>query len=97
MAMLHRMLAAFLAAGVTEVGAQAAEGRGHLAVARYEAGGHPAQLGAIDIERDTARHHLRGIFVQAGAGTAVAGIGAGVARVDARLVSGVHRVLLHHL
>ena len=80
--MLMRMFFAFGATGVANLGTGVAQHCGEFAAARHCAGRQPAEGGAVDIERNAARHHFHVLFLQAGTRTNVAGIGAFIARVD---------------
>ena len=77
------VLCAFIAAGLANVGADRANCLGELAVPGHEAGGHPTNPCAVDIQRDAARHHLDVVFLQAGGGAMVACVCAGVAGIHA--------------
>ena len=93
--MVHPVLAAFMGAGDADLGAQAAAWLGEVAAARHECGGGPANLRAVHIVGDTARHHFYIFFPQAGCGAVVAGGGAGVTGFDAGFqLVGWHGVFL---
>jgi len=89
LAMICFVLAAFTAAILADIGAQAAQfariafgmfiGHGH------ELRGHAADVSTIPIELDTAGHHLHIIFVQAGGGAVITFLCALVARFDTTL------------
>jgi len=56
--MIHLMLRALVGACRADVGTLPANCASKCAVARHVCRGKPANLRAIHIERDTARHHL---------------------------------------
>ena len=76
------MLCAFLAAGIAHVGADSTQGCGEFAAACHIAGRHAADLRAVHIERDAARHHFYIIFRQAGGRAMIARSGARITRID---------------
>src|SRR4051812_8164360 len=88
-AVVVRVARALVAARLAEVGAEAADGGRALAAARHRRRGELAGGGAIEIERDAARHHLDVLLLQARRRAVMAGRGAGVAGVDAVLVARV--------
>jgi hypothetical protein len=64
--MLHPVPTAFGGAGVAHVGAQRTQGGSPFAVSRHECGGCSAELRAVDIKRNAARHRPHIGFLQAG-------------------------------
>jgi hypothetical protein len=85
-AVLHRSVAgAFFGAAFAYLCAQAAHGGRVLAVAGHVRGRQPADLRAVDVERNAARKVLRVLFLQAGRRAVIAFIRTGVARLDAGL------------
>lgn len=86
LAMCHLVAFALFAAGVAYVGAGLADHAGHFAAARHIAGRHPADVGAVDIECNAARHRLGVGFLQAGSRAVVACNGTGITAVDAGLI-----------
>jgi hypothetical protein len=80
--MLGIVLAALPGAGRADLGALAAQRLRKRARACHEAGREAADLGAVHVQRNAARHHLDILLAQAGARAAVAGGGAGFACVD---------------
>ena len=84
--MVVRVLGAFRAAGFAHVRAQLAELRCKRAVPRHVARGQTADGCAVQVESDALRHHLDVGFAKASHGTIVAGVGAGIACLDTRLV-----------
>ena len=85
LAMVRLVLGAFVAAKLANIRAELADLLGAFAAARHVRGGEPADCGAVDVERDAARHHLHVGLLKTSRGAVVAGIGAGVACVDAGL------------
>lgn len=85
LAVLRFMLSALVSASLANLGAGLADRTGKLAAACHEASRKTANLGAVDIESNAVGHHFDVIFLQAGAGTCIAGGGASVAGVDAGL------------
>ena len=85
LAMVRLVLGAFVAAKLANIRAELADLLGAFAAARHVCGGEPADRGAVDIERDAARHHLHVGLLKTSRGAVVAGIGARVACVDAGL------------
>lgn len=77
---------ALLAAGIAHGGAQLAELTVELTASRHVARRESADGGAVHVEGNALRHHLDVLLSQAGGGAVVAGIGTGVARLDAGLV-----------
>jgi hypothetical protein len=85
LAVASLMLAALIAAGLANVGAELANLFGEFTAACHVGGRHAADLRAIHVERNTACHHLDILFLQAGCCAMVASNGAGVACIDAGL------------
>ena len=85
------MLAAFVAARLTDVGTQRANCLGVCAAARHCGCSHCANLGTFDVEFDAFRHHRDVGFMETGCSAMVAGRGARVASFNA----GVEWVLGH--
>jgi len=77
---------ALLAAGIAHGGAQLAELAVELTASRHVARRESADGGAVHVEGNALRHHLDVLLSQAGGGAVVAGIGTGVASLDAGLV-----------
>jgi len=90
LAMLMLMLAALGCASVANLGAGLAQPGRIGAAARHEADRQTANLGAIDVQGNAARHHFYVVFLQARCSTTVAGSGTFVAGVNTRL-----KVLFH--
>ena len=82
LAMFHLEFCAFVAASVTQLCASLADRTGKFAAARHIAGRHAANLGAVHIQRNAARHRLRIGFLQTGGCAMVAGICARIAGFD---------------
>jgi hypothetical protein len=80
--MLSFVLPAFSTALVTNLGAQDAKRNRTLAIPRHECSRQPADLRAIDIERDAPRHHFHRVFAQTRGGALIAGVRARIARLD---------------
>lgn len=59
LAMLHLMLAAFIPASITNFRTSLADGAGKRTAASHIAGCKAANLGAVDVQCDTASHRLR--------------------------------------
>lgn len=85
LAMRHCVRATFFGAGAAQLGAQPAKVGGMSAGARHQSSSRPADLGAINVQRDTAGHGFYVLFLETGGGADVAGVGAGVAGIDAAL------------
>jgi hypothetical protein len=66
LAVLHLMLCALVGAHVADRRARGANRFCSFATPRHHRCGGPAQLRAIDIERNTASHHLDVVFLEAG-------------------------------
>lgn len=95
LAMLGLMLSAFLAASIANVGARLANSRGKFTATRHVCRSHSANLCAIHVELNAARHFLDILFRQAGNGAVIAGSCAGIAFVDTGLkLFMCHEVLL---
>jgi len=94
LAVLHLMLCAFVGAHVADRRARIANRFCSFATPCHHRCGRPAQLRAIDIERNAAGHHLDVVFLQASRGAHVARIGAIVTGFDTGFVLLVHDVLL---
>lgn len=94
LAVLHLVLCAFVGAHVANRRARGANRFCSIAAPCHHRCGYPAQLRAIDIERDAAGHHLDVVFLQASRRAHVASIGAIVTGFDAGFVLLVHDVLL---
>jgi len=58
LAMLHFVFGAFIAAGLTDLGAERAQLRGELIAARHPSRRQRADVRAGAVERDAARHHF---------------------------------------
>lgn len=84
--MAHVMLLAFLGAHMANFRAIFTNQIDEFAIAHHEFGRKTAKRGAIDIERDAARHARRtGLFTAFG-GAVVAGVCAGLAGIDTGLI-----------
>ena len=83
---IHGVLGAFFAACLAELRAQPANLRHELTSASHEGSGDPADRGAVHDERNAPGLHVCIGFPQAGDRPVVAGIGAGIAGVDAGLI-----------
>ena len=83
---IHGVLGAFFAACLADLCAQFADLCHELASAGHEASGDSADRGAVHVERNAPGHHVCVGFPQAGDRAVVAGIGAGIAGVDAGLI-----------
>ena len=95
LAMRHIVLPTLGGAAMAHLRAKAADVCGMFAAACEEAGGGPANLGAIEIERNTACHGFHVILLQAGRGAVVTRVGTGIAGVNTALEIGlVHESLL---
>jgi hypothetical protein len=81
----HLEFSAFIAAGVTHVRANSANGGCHLASARHIGDGESANFGAIHIQPDTALHGFDICLRQARHGAMVTCLRAKIASVDTRL------------
>ena len=88
---------AFLAARLAHLGAQLAKLLREDTAACHVPGCRPADGGAVHVERDASGHHLYVLLLQAGCGAVVAGIGAGVACLNAGSVDLMHVFLLQGL
>lgn len=86
LAVLHLMLSALLTTGLADVGAQAADGFGVLAVTGHCRCRQHADLGAIHVQRNATHHHFDVLLLQAGCRTVVARHRAGVARFNTGVV-----------
>jgi hypothetical protein len=75
LAVCGRMFGAFTAAGIADLGTQGAYRFGKLAASCHEGGGETADVGAVQIELNTAQHHLHLVFLQARRSTMAAGGG----------------------
>jgi hypothetical protein len=82
LAVLRLVLAAFIGTCFTDLRAHKANRASQRARSRHETAGQTTDGGAVDIERDAVRHHLDVIFLQTGAGAAIAGLRAGITAVD---------------
>jgi hypothetical protein len=83
--MLHLVARAFVCARVADVSADLAYEGGELAAARHVRRREPAELSAIDIKRDAARHFLHVLLLQALGGAVAASFRAVVAGLNAGL------------
>ena len=88
------VLAAFLAAGLTDFRAQRAELFGEFTALGHILGGQPADGGALHVQADAFRHHFGVLFLQAGRRAEIAVGGAAVAGFDAFSVVDRHDSLL---
>ena len=85
LAVLGLMLAAFFAAGLAHIRARLANGGSELAAATHVGGSQAADLRAVHIKRNAARHHVDVLLPQARRSAVVAGDCAGMAGIDAGL------------
>lgn len=85
-AMIHVMLAAFGRATAADFGAMLANVPGFFRIARHQRSREPAEVRAIPIEFDAARHHFHIVFVQAGGCAMLAYRGTLIASLDAILI-----------
>jgi hypothetical protein len=92
LAVVVLVLAALLATRVADLRTQLAQLLGEVAAPGHVTSRQAADCGAVHVERDTSRHHLDVLLLQAGRGAVVTGVSAGVARLDAGLV-----LLVSHL
>lgn len=74
---------AFVAACLANLRAKLANRFGEFAAASHVSRCHAANLCAIHIERDAARHHFYIVFLQAGGGAVIAGRCACITGIDA--------------
>lgn len=72
LAMVHLVLPAFVAAGFANISAKTAEFACHLAASCHIGSRDAADLRAIHVKRNTTRHHLYILLLQAGCGAMVA-------------------------
>jgi len=86
LAMVVRMLAAFDAARVANVGADLAKFAGKMRSVTHERCGCPTDRGAISVEPNAFGHHLHVMLAQAGRGAMFTFHCAPDTRFDARLV-----------
>ena len=86
LAVAHRVLGAFVRAGVAGVRAHCADGGCEFTAARHRGGRQPADVGAFHVQRDASRHHLDIRFLKARAGAVRASNSARVARLYAGCV-----------
>jgi hypothetical protein len=86
LAMLHLVRGALVRAHVAQVSASLTDGAGGLTGARHHACGQSAQLGAVDVKGNAARHHLDVLFLQAGGRAHITRIRTIIAGFDTRLV-----------
>jgi len=87
LAVIHLVLRALCFARSADIRALPAKCSGELAAARHAGSGKPADLGAVHIQRNAARHHLDIVFGEACSRTVIAGPGACIAGIDAVLES----------
>jgi len=83
---IHGVLGAFFAACLADLSAQLADLRRELASAGHEASGESADRGAVHVEGNAPGHHVCVGLLQAGDRAVVAGIGTGIAGVNAGLI-----------
>ena len=83
LAVVRRMAFAFLAAGLANLRADLANRASELTAARHHRSGQAADLRAVHVERDAAGHLPDVGLLQAGRGAMVAGVGAGLASLNA--------------
>src|SRR3569833_2792802 len=72
LAMLHLMLGALVSAGIADFGAKLTQDVGEFAIPRHVAGRHSADLRAIHVQCDAARHNLHVLLLHAGSFAIVA-------------------------
>ena len=97
LAMLHLMLAALFRTQVAKRRACFADELRSFATPCHHCRGQPTQLRAIDVQGDTARHHLYVILLQTRCRTHVACVRTIVARFNTALVVLMHDALLKKL
>ena len=83
LAVAHGVALAFVGALFAQLGAELAVGLRTLAGASHGRSSGLADLGAVNIQRDAARHHLDVLLPQALRCAVIAGLGACVAGLDA--------------
>lgn len=96
LAVLVLVLPAFLATGLTDFRAQAAESSGELRLATHQRCRHPAHLGAIAVQPNALSHHLDILFTETGIGTVLARLSALDTGFDAGCVLRVCHDLYSH-
>jgi hypothetical protein len=94
LAVLCLMLGALVTARLAHLGTELAKRSSEITAPSHEGGSQTTNLGAVHVERDTARHHLDVVFMQAGRRAHIACVGTGVASFDTRLILLLHDVLL---
>jgi len=80
---IHLELGALVAAFLANFRAKPADRADEFAASGHETGGKPAYGRAVNVERDTSRHHFRVVFLQAMTFAMIAFAGAGIACIDA--------------
>jgi hypothetical protein len=83
LAMLDLILAAFFPAQVADFGTGHANRDGSFTISCHEPGRDTAKLCAVDIQRNTPRHHFDILLAQAGGRAQIACVGAVVTGFDA--------------
>jgi len=91
---LYLMLGALVTACLAHLGTKLAKRSCEITTPGHEGSSETADLGAIHVERNAARHHFDVVFMQAGRRAHVACVGTGVASFDTRLILLLHDVLL---
>lgn len=84
LAVLHGMLCALIAAGITHFCTRQTNCAGKLAAPGHIAGGQSANLRAVHVQCDTARHRFGIRLLQAGYSAVIAGVCASIAGVNTR-------------
>lgn len=92
--MLHLVFAALLRAGFTNSRAGLADHLRSLSPTSHYRCSKPADLGTVDVKRDTTSHHLDIVFLQTCRCTHIASVCAVVAGIETALVLLDHDVLL---
>lgn len=80
--MIHLVPITLGGARIADDGAELAELHGETAVAAHQSGGEAADVGAVAVEADALGHHSHVLLRQTGIRTMLAGLRAGIARLD---------------
>jgi hypothetical protein len=84
--MLHLMFRAFISTGVADFSASLAKNAGEFTASRHVTGSQAADLRAVHVQGNAARHRLDISLLQAGGCTIVAGVRAVIASFDTGFV-----------
>lgn len=87
--MFMLMFGTFVSAGFADLGTQGADRFGKFAAPRHKGRGGSANLGTIDIQRDTTSHGFRIGFLQASDGAVIAGGGTVATGSNTTLILGM--------